>query len=453
MFRKVYTFFFRKAYKGKIEDEKIDRSLRFSFFDGFFVSGMMGFTQDFFAPFLLLLGGTIKEIGILNAVPNLVASLIQMKSPDLVEKIKSRKMIITNFVFLQALVLLPIIFVALSGGINPMLFISIVVLFLSLGNLTIPAWGSLMSDLVPEDKRGEYFGWRNQVLGFITIILTFAAGFILQLTKPINIFYGFAAIFSLAFIFRIFSWLSLVQVHEPPLVYNREDRFNIIDFILRIKESNFAKFVLFVAMMSFSVNLAAPFFVVLMLKDLHFGYLTFTVINITGTLAIYLMMGRWGRLSDRIGNLKIIKFVSPLMGIVPLLWIANNSPLFLFFAQVISGFVWAGFNICVSNFVYDSVTPAKRTRCIAYFNVFNGVALCLGALMGGFLVDKLPPLGGYKILSLFLVSAVLRIIVGIIMPMQLKEVRPVEKINSKDMFYNVIGIKPLLGIAKKAIGY
>ena len=61
-----------------------------------------------------------------------------------------------------------------------------------------------MSDLVPEDKRGEYFGWRNQTLGFIAIILTFAAGLILQIAKPINIFYGFAALFILAFIFRIF---------------------------------------------------------------------------------------------------------------------------------------------------------------------------------------------------------------------------------------------------------
>jgi len=48
---------------------------------------------------------------------------------------------------------------------------------------------------VPQDKRGEYFGWRNQILGFMAIIFTFAAGFILQITKPINIFYGFAVIF------------------------------------------------------------------------------------------------------------------------------------------------------------------------------------------------------------------------------------------------------------------
>ena len=453
MFSRIYQFFFQKAYKGKLGDEKRDRSLRFSFFDGIFVSGIMAFTQDYFTPFVLLLGGTVRHIGVLAALPILVASLIQLKSPGLVEKMKSRKTIITHFVFLQALVLLPIIVMAFSGGVNPIVFIGVVILFLSLGNLTIPAWGSLMSDLVPENKRGEYFGWRNQILGFITIILTFAAGSILQFTKPVNIFYGFAVIFILAFIFRIFSWLSLVQMHEPPLVSTKDDYFNILDFLRRLKQSNFAKFVLFTAMMSFSVNLAAPFFAVFMLKDLHFSYLTYTVINITGTLAIYLMMSRWGKLADRIGNLKIIKFVSPLIGIVPLLWIINYNPLFLFFAQVFSGFVWAGFTICVSNFVFDAVTPPKRTRCIAYFNVFNGTALCLGALTGGFLVYKLPPLFGHKILTLLLISAFLRITVGILMPIKLKEVRPVENITSKDMFYNVVGIKPLLGIAKRTIGY
>lgn len=453
MFKKFYQFIFQRAYKGSAEDEQTDRSLRYSFFDGVFVSGMMGFTQDYFTPFLLLLGGTVKQIGILNALPNLFSSLIHLKSPDMVEKIKSRRIIITNFVFLQALVLLPMILIALSGGIKPLAFIGIVVLFTSLGTLTVPAWGSLMSDLVPENKRGEYFGWRNQVLGFITIVLTFMAGSILQIMKPINIFYGFACIFILAFIFRILSWYSLTKMHEPPLYYKKEDYFTLIDFLSRLKESNFAKFVLFTSMMSFAVNLASPFFAVLMLKDLQFNYLLYTSITITATLTIYLMMGRWGRLADRVGNLVIIKFVAPLIGIVPLLWIINQNPVFLFFAQIFSGFVWAGFNICVFNFVYDSVTRAKRTRCIAYFNVFNGSALCLGALVGGFLIQKLPPLFGYRILTLLLISSILRIIVGFFMPMKLKEVRPVERINSKEMFYNILGIKPLLGIAKKAIGY
>jgi len=434
-------------------NNKKNQSLRFSFSDGVFASGMIGFTQEYLTPFLLLLGATAKHIGMLSGLPNFFASLIQVKSADLTERLKSRKKTINIFVLFHALMLLPMAIMALSGRGKPIIFITYVVLFTSFGALANPAWGSLMSDLVEEDRRGTYFGWRNRTLGFITVAAAFIAGFILQKMKKVNIFYGFALIFGLAFIFRMISWYFLTRMYEPPLSHGKENQFTLYNFLARIKESNFAKFVLFASMMNFSVNLAAPFFAVLMLKDLHFSYMLYTVITITATLTVYLMISRWGRHADRIGNLKVIKFTSPLIGLIPLLWIFSRHPLFLLFAQLVSGFAWAGFNLCTTNFIYDAVIPEKRTRCISYFNVLNGLALSAGALLGGFLLQRLPPLFGYKILTLFLISSALRIMVGILMPLKLKEVRPVEKAKSNELFFSILGIKPLLGIERKTIRY
>ena len=434
-------------------NNKKKKSLKFSLLDGVFASGMVGFTQEYFTPFLLLLGAAAKHVGMLNALPNFFASLIQLKSADFTEKLKSRKKIINIFVLFHALMLLPMAIMALSGKGKPIVFITYVILFISFSALANPAWASLMSDLVAEDKRGTYFGWRNKVLGFVIVPASFIAGFILHLMKKFNIFYGFVIIFGFAFIFRIISWYFLTRMYEPSLRHGKENQFTLFDFLVRIRESNFAKFVLFVSMMSFSVNLASPFFAVLMLKDLHFSYILYTIITITATLTIYLMIGRWGRHADKIGNLKIIKFTSPLIGLIPLLWIFSRHPVFLFFAQVFSGFLWAGFNLCTTNFIYDAVIPEKRTRCISYFNVLNGLALCAGALLGGFLLQRLPALFGYKILTLFLISSTLRIMVSILMPLKLKEVRPVEEAKSNELFFSMIGIKPLLGIERKTVRY
>ena len=433
------------------DNQQINKSLKNSFRDGIFASAMNGFTQDYFTPFLLLLGGTAGQVGILNALPNFFAALVQLKTADVVERLRSRKIIINTFVLLQALMLLPMAIIALYGGVRPAFFIAVVILFSSFGAFATSAWGSLMSDHVPEHKRGEYFGWRNKILGFIVLVFTFIAGFVLNKLHTQNIFYGFAIIFSLAFIFRMFSWFFLTRMHEPPLEYKEENRFTLVDFLSRLKKSNFAQFVLFIAMMNFSVNLASPFFAVLMLEDLHFSYMQYSIITIAAVFTLYSMISRWGRLADKFGNLRIIKFVSPLIGIIPFLWILNRNPLFLFLAQLVSGLVWSGFNLCATNFIYDAVTPEKRTRCISYFNVFNGLALCCGALLGGFLLQRLPPLLGYKILSLFLISFILRMLVGIFMPMKLKEVRLVQGVSNRDLFLSVIGIKPLLGIERKTI--
>jgi len=433
--------------------ESNKRSLRFSLLDGICASGMAGFIQDYLAPFLLLLGGTVRDIGALSALPNLFSSLVQLKSPDLTATLRSRKRIIIIFVALQTLMIVPMVVLALGGAARPSFFIVIVIFFTSFGAFANPPWSSLMSDLVPENERGSFFGWRNKVLGFITVAVTFIAGFILHESQRTNVYRGFAVIFSCAFILRAGSWYFLTRMGEPSLAHAKEHSFTIRAFLSRVKESNFAQFVIFVSSMTFAVNIAAPFFVVLMLRELHFSYLLYSAITVTATLTMYCTIQRWGHLADRIGNLRVLAFVSPIIAVLPVLWVINRHPAYLFFVQVVGGFVWAGFNLCASNFIYDAVTPEKRTRCISYFNVLNGIALCIGALLGGTLVQKLPPLFGHRILSLLLISSAIRLIIAFSMPRRLKEVRPVKHIRSADLFFSVIGVKALIGIDRKAVRF
>lgn len=433
----------RDIHELSSKDPQAARSLRYSFWDGFFASGMNGFTADYFTPFLLLLGGTARLVGIMNAFMNLFAALIQMKSADLTAEAKSRKKIFTKYVFLQACMLLPMVILSFLRPAPVFVFIGFVILFASFNSIAGPAWSSMMSDLVTQERRGRYFGWRNKVLGLIAVAASFLAGFILQASKKVNVYLGFALVFGLAFIFRLVSWYFLTKMHEPALSHRREDQFTLKMFISRFKESNFAKFVLFVALMNFSVNIAAPFFAVLMIRDLHFNYILYASITVTAALTLCLANTRWGRIADRIGNLKILKITAPLIAVVPLMWILNRDPAFLFFAQIFSGFAWAGFNLCASNFIYDAVTPEKRTRCIMVFNLFNGVALFLGGLLGGFLLPILPRLLGYKILSLLLISSALRIAVSLYMPRHLKEVRQVERVSNKDLLLDILSPKTI----------
>ena len=407
---------------------------------------MAGFTQDYFIPFLLLLGGTAQHVGILSSAPNLIAALIQIKSADLTERVGSRKTIINTFVFLQAMMLLPMAWMALKGGVPPVSFIILVTLFTGCGNFILPAWGSLMSDLVVESKRGEYFGWRNKALGLIMVVMAFIAGFILHRMEKINIFQGFAIIFISAAVFRLISLYFLTKMHEPKLEHQKEDYFSLFMFLRRTKESNFAKFVLFVALLNFCVNIASPYFAVFMLRDLHFSYLLYSLISVMATLTVYLLISRWGRHADKVGNLKVMRMTAPIIAILPLLWVINRHPIFLLLTQVVSGFAWAGFNLCASNFIYDAASPKKRTRCISYFNALNGIGLCLGALCGGFLLDKLPTTLGYKILTLFIISSTLRIFIALLMPFRLKEVRPVAHASDDEVFLSMVGLRPLQGL-------
>ncbi|MCM8783267.1 MAG: MFS transporter [Candidatus Omnitrophica bacterium] len=340
---------------------------------------------------------------------------------------KSRKKIINIFVLLHALMFIPLVFIPYIFKENTVFFLILFVALLnSLNAFAGPPWTSLISEYIPWQKRGKFFGKRNKLFQTIIISASFISGFILHFLKqkPLK---GFVIIFSLSFIFRMLSWFFLIRMYEPPFRNRPESYFSFLDFIRRIRESNFLKFVTFVSGLNFSVNIAAPFFSVFMLRDLKFNYLTYTILVTTVAMFSIILVDRWGRMADEVGNVRILKITSHFIACLPFLWIINQNPLYLFFIQALSGFAWSGFNLSATNFILDAVTPQKRTRCVAYFNVFNGIALCLGAFLGGFLVKYLPPLRGYKILLLFLVSSSLRWLVVLLLSRRIREVREVKK--------------------------
>ena len=121
------------------EQEKRNRSLRNSFIDGIFASGMIGFTQDYFTPFLLFIGGSVREVGLLTSLPNVIASLLQLKTADLMGLFRSRKRMITSFVLLQGLSMCAIALTVLAGIRSTTLFLGLVILFTSFGAIATPA--------------------------------------------------------------------------------------------------------------------------------------------------------------------------------------------------------------------------------------------------------------------------------------------------------------------------
>jgi len=281
-----------------------------------------------------------------------------------------------------------------------------------------------MADLVPEGKRGEFFSKRGRIVGLVTVISAFLAGYILHLFKKQSLT-GFTIIFLIALVSRYVSCYFLNRMYEPPLEVKREHYFSFSQFVRRLNVGNFGKYVVFHSSFSFAVFLASPFFPVFMLRDLGFSYITYTIVTTTVPLASIVAVSYWGRRADAIGNRRIIQICTLVVSVLPVMWLFSRNVYFLLVIQTLAGIFWAGFNLCSSNFIYDSVIPEKRTRVISYFNTFNGISVCIGTLLGGFLATHIPPVFGYRLLTLFAVSSLLRIIVSTILLKRVKEIRKI----------------------------
>ncbi len=220
-------------------------------------------------------------------------------------------------------------------------------------------------------------------------------------------------------------------------------------FLRRFRESNFVKYVLYVASITFATQLAAPYFSVYMLRDLKLDYLRFMLVHLAAVFAGLFAFPIWGKHADVVGNAKILKMTGLLIPIIPVLWLFSSHFWYLIAIQIFSGFIWGGFNLCATNFIYDSVSAPKRVRCLGYFNLINGAAIFLGATIGGFLATRLPPISGYDLLSLFLLSGIFRLFAYFFLSSHFQEVRKTTRhVSSLKLFFSVVGIRPLAGMAE-----
>ncbi len=424
----------------------VRESLRSSFKDGIFAAFMAGVTEHYATPLALFLGATVPQVGLISALPHLFASVSQFLAVRVIHWIGGRLKLLVRLVLCQASLILCIAILPwLKTAQRVELLISLLILAAVCGGLAGPAWGSLISDYIPSSKRGRYFGWRNRTVGAVTLSSIIISGFVLYSFDEISYSAGFCILFGSAALARFASGYFISRMDEPPHRSDPASDFTFLMFIARFRESNFLKFAVFSACLTFATYLSAPIFAVFMLRDLQFSYLTYMGLQVCSSFASLVALPLWGRHADLVGNVRVLRLSSFLAALIPGFWLVSHDPAYLMLVQIWGGFAWSGVTLSAANFIYDAVTPQKRVRCIAYFNVINGAALFLGSALGGFFGSQLPPLLGYRLLSLFAVSCFCRLGFYLLLSRSFRGVRPTQKASTRELLFSVVGIRPLIG--------
>jgi MFS family permease len=328
------------------------------------------------------------------------------------------------------------------------LLIAAVVLYYIGGQFAAPPWSSLISDLVPERRRGRFFGRRTQLMSIMTFASLTAAGLTLGFFEQRALaHWGFAAIFAIALSARLYSLAQLMGMHEPLARLAPLTLPPLAGLLERMRGSDFSRFALFVAFMNLAVAMASPFFTLYMLRDLRFSYVEFTVVNAFYVLMQFAALKLWGRLSDVFGNLRVVQVTSTVFPTLPILWVLFPNFWAIMVLQVISGVAWAGFSLAAGNFLYDVVPPAKRAAYSAVHQALSNTAIFGGALIGGLLATHAPrelQLAGYTVVftsGLWLAlcaSGVARAVVIAVFLRRLRETRLVRPISATALAIRVI---------------
>jgi len=375
------------------------------------------------ASYVAVYGGA-EGLGLLGSMIYLFSGLLYMKLPAAAEALGSRKRAVLAIGLVDAITWLPLIFVFLFVKSLPLVvFIGLWVVSVVPSIIITPVLFSWVSDMIPVNRRGRYFGMRSVIAGVGYLGLFYAMGHLLNLFDG-RVSVGFAIIFFIAFLSQMTSWSIYQRMYEPHAALKKDECFGLIDFLKAVKHSNLGKFIIYVSLLNFTIYLALPFLSVFILEDLQFSYALFTILMLSQMVGKLISLGFWGKFADMKGNLQVVAIVSILAPVVPLLWLISRDVIYLVFAMLFSGVVWAGLELCAPNFVYEAAPAGRGMKYVSYYKGFSSIAMAAGMLLGGYLATHMHPLMDYRVLSLFLVSGLLSLIVVIALLPRLSEVRP-----------------------------
>ncbi len=408
--------------------------------DGSASSVMESASSGYATPFAIALNASTSQIGFLAGISVLLGSLAQPIGATLAERV-DRKKVIVSTVMLQALVWLPIAaipFFIAPGNDATTAFIALFALMVVFGSISAPVWNSAMADIIPLKERGAFFGRRKELLQAVTLATLFAFGLFLGVVPKDMVFWGFAAIFAIAFAARMISAHYLNITYYPPY-HHRKGSGSINAFVSGLLTTDFGKLALFLAAIVFATNIAAPFFQVYLLRSLGYTYQLYAVMIAINAIAAILTFSYWGRLSDAFGNKKILFATGLLVPLVPLAYLLASSPLHIAIAEAVSGIAWAGFNLATFNYVLEFSPSYNRARYIAYYNVLIGLATFGGALLGSFLIESNFILAGLAgIPLLFALSTAARFLCIIAILPAVADSKPLPGLDNRRFFVNAV---------------
>jgi MFS family permease len=401
--------------------------------DGAGVSAMVGLGETYFPAFALALGAGQTTAGLVATLPMLAGASLQLATPWLLPRIRSYKRWVVVFASLQASALLCIpVAAALTGRMSTAWIFFVASLYWAASQATGPAWNTWIEEVIPRRLRARFFARRTRICQTATLLGFALGGLALQRGQDAGQLLGaFVLVFSIGSLCRYLSAWFLSR-HSEWSRGRYEFRHVPPSRLIHSSSRGGGALVLYLFAMQTAVQISGPYFAPFMLSQQKMTYVSYMILVALAYLGKVIALPLWGRVAHvagarrlmSIGGIAIIPVAGLWLGadwvaswgfeaIVPLESLGISLPLsgvFLYLAgiQLISGFVWAGYELAQQLMFFEAIPRHERACMITYYNFGNAAAQVTGGLIGAAILQ----LGGEShgaYLAVFGISSLVRL--------------------------------------------
>jgi MFS family permease len=254
-----------------------------------------------------------------------------------------------------------------------------------------------MRDLVPETEFGRFFGRRAVATTALATALALTGGLLIDRWKallPGHPAYVYSGLFIASAAIGFFGvWLLSITPDQPmPPVAERTRTRALL--AMPFRDNNFRRLMIFLASWNFAANLAAPFFVVYMLKSIGYSMTTIIVLTTASQLSNLAALGLWGTLIDRFSNKAVLGIAAPLFLLCTLAWTFTGlawvrpAVFFVLLAiHVLMGIATAGIALASGNIAMKLSPPGQATAFLAANSVVSATCAAIAPIIGGLCAD------------------------------------------------------------------
>ncbi len=426
------------------------KDLNNSIYDGVLFSLMTGLGDNFLPAAAVLGGATSFQIGLLSAIPSLAGSVFQFFAGPLLRLVGSRKKFVIAGVGLHAIAWLLIAGIMFyPGEISFWALLAVYSMGFGINLLVNSAWSSWIADLVPENERARFFADRNRYLNLALFTATFLGGIFL---RDVDLGFGqkaaFALIFFIAFMARALSLYFHAKIFEPEFKPMLMHEIGLKHLFLLPSYKNELSVILFLSIMTFSTQIASPFFTPYMITDLKFDLGMIGAITSIAIVARIISQRYWGNMIDIYGNRMVLIVCAVGASLVPAMWLLSKDFMHIMVFNAFSGFVWGGFDLASFNFLLGSVSREIRASFMSKYNMFNGLLYAIGGIAGAIAIGYFGAdlYWGFAAIPLvFIISTGLRLLTVIIFAPMLprKDLPGLQE--DRDLIVKILAVYPAQG--------
>lgn len=361
---------------------------KISIYHGMASTIALNFTNNFFPIFAItILGATNYQVGLISSLPPMVALLMTIPAAILLNRAHAQKKLVAMSVLLARLIFL--FFVTLvylpSGAFQAWAFLGLIA-FMSVPNtIANLGWQTLISGMISDSRRGEFFSDRNRLLTIVGLISTLIIGVLMKDASE-NVT-AYQVLFALAFCFGLVEVFLLMKHEEEP---EKSDGIMLKKKLMEwsiFQHSGYVWFLVAALFFNFAWQIAWGIFNIYHVRVVGATIFWISMFSVGNMLMQILTFPLWKKWAERKSNVSVFVWAAVGMATTPFLTVLSTNLYYLTAVQMISGFFLSGVLLLLFNLLLEQSPEASRTYCITTYNVLLAFVAFLAPQIGIWLLN------------------------------------------------------------------